>query len=125
MIGQVQEVSSSPVICRKEEVRPDLEIGVRSSEEVFGQERDLKGCTSVKEEISRLRERHPEEGQLVEMIHSRINKLEELEQSISRINSSISNSLNLSSFDVSMLSFNRNSSDPLCMLMAQFVGKQR
>ena len=59
------------------------------------------------------------------MIHSRINQLEELEKSISRINSSISNSFNLSSFDVSMLSFNRNSSDPLCMLMAQFVGKQR
>lgn len=50
-----------------------------------------------------------------------------MEKSISLINSSISNSLSLGfeSFDVSLLSFHRTISDPLCHLMAQFVHKAR
>lgn len=47
-----------------------------------------------------------------------------MEKSLSLLNSSISNSLG-QSFDVSLLSFHRALSDPLCHLMAQFVHKAR
>ena len=63
----------------------------------------------------------------MELIRERVDELEEIEKSISIINSSISNSLSMGfeSFDVSMLSFSKGVSDPLCHLMAQFISKAK
>jgi len=51
-----------------------------------------------------------------------------VDESMSLINSSISNSLSLKidSFDISMLSFNQpNTDDPLCYIFAQFLSKAK
>jgi hypothetical protein len=76
------------------------------------------------ENINLLKERHPEDQKTIDMISERLHQLEEkskmMDQSLSLIGSSLSNSMT-----ISMLSFNHNSEDPLCHIMSEFINRAR